>query len=62
MVRLAVIGNGERAARHDAALGMLADVECRCRGTGPGSAVRSDHLLTRSDLDAIVSARHPGPR
>lgn len=60
MVRLAVIGNGERAARHDAALSMLADVEVAAV-IGPGTNGAHGDLLARADIDAVVVCAPPGP-
>jgi predicted dehydrogenase len=60
MVRIAVIGNGERSARHEAALGMLAGVDVAAV-SGPESRETFNDLLTRSDVDAIVVCAPPGP-
>jgi predicted dehydrogenase len=60
MVRLAVIGNGERAARHEAALRMLADVEVSAV-IGPGKNGAWNELLMWPDIDAIVVCAPPGP-
>lgn len=59
MVRLAVIGNGERAARHEAALEMLADVEVAAV-IGPGKNRALNDLLARPDIDALVICAPPG--
>jgi predicted dehydrogenase len=50
MVRLAIIGNGERAAQHQAALAALSDIEV-VAVVGPGQEYRD--LFSRSELDAI---------
>jgi predicted dehydrogenase len=59
MVRLAIIGNGERAARHQAVLAKLDDVEI-VAVVGPGTDASYQDLFARSDLDAVDLCVPPG--
>lgn len=57
MIRLAIVGNGERAARHRAALAQIDGVEVvAVDGSGADAA-----LSARSDIDAVDLCVPPGP-
>ena len=60
MVRLAIVGNGERAARHQAALAMVDDVEV-VTVVGPRADAPYQELFARADIDVVDLCAPPGP-
>lgn len=60
MVRLAIIGNGDRAARHQTVLENLDGVEV-VAVVGPGTDASYEDLFARSDIDAVDLCAPPGP-
>ena len=60
MVRLAIVGNGERAAHHQAALATLSDVEI-VAVAGPAPVAQYHDLFSRPGLDVIDICAPAGP-